>query len=181
MSLNAIVTITLRFCSVTSRQTSSASFRLSRRWRCVTLIVKVRGGNQLHPARFLKENRGLRLPANVQALNRTQPILPLAPGVPARQSQDSERAWRHVIVRGPGCDHGRQSRSGDSRRCRLAIAGTSDTGAADSNGTHKVNKVRSWLVEAAGVGLEKGLDSTQLIGFVNRTNRRFFTPSASRK
>jgi len=27
----------------------------------------------------------------VQALNRTQPILPLAPGIPARQSHDYER------------------------------------------------------------------------------------------
>jgi len=29
--------------------------------------------------------------AKLQALNRTQPILPLAPGVPARQSHDYER------------------------------------------------------------------------------------------
>jgi len=29
--------------------------------------------------------------SQVQALNRTQPILPLAPGVPARQSHDYER------------------------------------------------------------------------------------------
>ncbi len=29
--------------------------------------------------------------SQVQALNRTQPILPLAPGVPARQSHDYQR------------------------------------------------------------------------------------------
>ncbi len=29
--------------------------------------------------------------SQVQALNRTQPILPLAPGVPARQSHDYKR------------------------------------------------------------------------------------------
>src|SRR5689334_4982818 len=36
--------------------------------------------------------------SQVQALNRTQPILPLAPGVPARQSHDYERHGGHFLV-----------------------------------------------------------------------------------
>lgn len=38
--------------------------------------------------------------SQVQGLNRTQPILPLAPGVSARQSHDYERQWGHVFVHG---------------------------------------------------------------------------------
>ena len=37
--------------------------------------------------------------SQVQALNRTQPILPLAPGVPARQSHDYERTASHRCLR----------------------------------------------------------------------------------
>ena len=40
--------------------------------------------------------------SQVQALNRTQPILPLAPGVPARQSHDYERHGVTSLVCGPG-------------------------------------------------------------------------------
>src|SRR6201996_1782712 len=41
--------------------------------------------------------------SQVQALNRTEPILPLAPGVPARQSHDDERHGVTVTVRSHGC------------------------------------------------------------------------------
>jgi transposase len=45
--------------------------------------------------------------SQVQALNRTQAILPLAPGVPAGQSHDYETAWCHLAVRGAERGHGR--------------------------------------------------------------------------
>jgi transposase len=41
--------------------------------------------------------------SQVQALNRTEPILPLAPGVPARQSHGLRTAWSYIPVCGYGC------------------------------------------------------------------------------
>ena len=95
--------------------------------------------------------------SQVQALNRTQPILPLAPGVPARQSHDYERHGVTSLFAALDVASG-VTISNCYRRHRhqefLKFLNEIDTNlpdgfevhlVMDNYGTHKVNKVRTWL------------------------------------
>jgi transposase len=95
--------------------------------------------------------------SQVQALNRTQPILPLAPGVPARQSHDYERHGVTSLFAALDVASG-VTISSCYRRHRhqefLRFLNDIDTNlpggfdvhlVMDNYGTHKVNKVRTWL------------------------------------
>jgi transposase len=95
--------------------------------------------------------------SQVQALNRTQPILPLAPGVPARQSHDYERHGVTSLfaaldvasgVAISGCY--RRHRHQEFLRFLEQIEASLPRGlevhlVMDNYGTHKVKKVRAWL------------------------------------
>jgi len=95
--------------------------------------------------------------SQVQALNRTQPILPLAPGVPARQSHDYERHGVTSLFAALDVASG-ITISNCYRRHRhqefLRFLNDIDTNlppgfeihlVMDNYGTHKVSKVRTWL------------------------------------
>jgi len=95
--------------------------------------------------------------SQVQARNRTQPILPLAPGVPARQSHDYERHGVTSLFAALDVASG-VTISNCYRRHRhqefLKFLNEIDTNlpdgfevhlVMDNYGTHKVNKVRTWL------------------------------------
>jgi transposase len=95
--------------------------------------------------------------SQVQALNRTQPILPLAPGVPARQSHDYERHGVTSLFAALDVASG-VTISSCYRRHRhqefLRFLNDIDANlpgdlevhlVMDNYGTHKVNKVRTWL------------------------------------
>src|SRR3954454_23771213 len=93
--------------------------------------------------------------SQVQALDRTQPILPLGPGVPARQSHDYER-------------HGVTS---------LFTALNARTGATiaachhivmDNYGTHKVVKVRHWFTRHPHYQIHFTPTSTSWLNLVER-------------
>lgn len=95
--------------------------------------------------------------SQVQALNRTQPILPLAPGVPARQSHDYQRHGVTSLFAALDVASGvtisscyRRHRHQEFLRFLNDIdANLPDSHAVhlvmDNYGTHKVNKVRTWL------------------------------------
>ena len=95
--------------------------------------------------------------SQVQARNRTEPILPLAPGVPARQSHDYERhgvtSLFAVMDMASGVTIGscyRRHRHQEFLRFLNEIddslpAGLSVHLVMDNYGTHKVTKVRNWL------------------------------------
>jgi transposase len=95
--------------------------------------------------------------SQVQALNRTQPILPLAPGVPARQSHDYERHGVTSLFAALDVASGvtisncyRRHRHQEFLRflndidanlpCRFEVHLV-----MDNYGTHKVRKVKAWL------------------------------------
>ncbi len=95
--------------------------------------------------------------SQVQALDRTQPILPLAPGVPARQSHDYERHGVTSLFAALNVETG-ETISACHRRHRhqeflkfLARIDASVAASAevhlvmDNYGTHKVAKVRNWF------------------------------------
>lgn len=95
--------------------------------------------------------------SQVQALNRTQPILPLAPGVPERQSHDYERHGVTSLFAALNVATG-ETISGCHRRHRhqefLRFLKQIDAAVADDQevhlvmdnyGTHKVVQVRRWL------------------------------------
>ena len=88
--------------------------------------------------------------SQVQALNRTQPILPLAPGVPARQSHDYKRHGVTSLFAAMDVASG-VTISNCYRRHRLdeieanLPAGFEVHLVMDNYGTHKVRKVRGWL------------------------------------
>ena len=96
--------------------------------------------------------------SQVQALNRTQPILPLAPGVPARQSHDYERHGVTSLFAALDVASGvtisscyRRHRHQEFLRFLNDIDANLPRGfevhlVMDNYGTHKVSKVRSWLV-----------------------------------
>jgi transposase len=95
--------------------------------------------------------------SQVQALNRTQPILPLAPGVPARQSHDYERHGVTSLFAALNVATG-EAIGKCHRRHRhqefLKFLTEIDTAVADNvevhlvmdnYGTHKVDRVRKWF------------------------------------
>jgi transposase len=95
--------------------------------------------------------------SQVQALNRTQPILPLAPGVPARQSHDYERHGVTSLLAALDVASG-VTISNCYRRHRhqefLRFLNDIDANlprrfdvhlVMDNYGTHKVRKVKAWL------------------------------------
>jgi transposase len=95
--------------------------------------------------------------SQVQALNRTQPILPMAPGVPARQSHDYERNGVTSLFAAMDVQTG-ETISACHRRHRhqefLKFLGRIENSVPpdldvhivmDNYGTHKVEKVRNWF------------------------------------
>lgn len=96
--------------------------------------------------------------SQVQALNRTQPILPLAPGVPARQSYDYERHGTTSLFAALDVASGitisncyRRHRHQEFLRFLRQIEKCVPEDlevhiVLDNYGTHKVDKVRRWLV-----------------------------------
>src|ERR1700689_2906247 len=95
--------------------------------------------------------------SQVQALNRTQPILPLGPGVPARQSHDYERHGVTSLFTALNARTGatiaachRRHRHQEFLRFLNKINASVPAGVAvhivmDNYGTHKVAKVRRWF------------------------------------
>ena len=95
--------------------------------------------------------------SQVQALNRTEPILPLAPGIPARQSHDYERHGVTSLFAAMDVASGvtisncyRRHRHQEFLRFLHEIEDNLPVGldvhlVMDNYGTHKVAKVRSWL------------------------------------
>lgn len=95
--------------------------------------------------------------SQVQALNRTQPILPLAPGVPAKQSHDYERHGVTSLFAAMDVASGvtisncyRRHRHQEFLRFLNDIDANLPRGldvhlVMDNYGTHKVSKVRGWL------------------------------------
>src|ERR1051326_3014890 len=95
--------------------------------------------------------------SQVQALNRTQPILPLAPGVPARQSHDYERHGATSLFAAMDVASGvtistcyRRHRHQEFLRFLNDVEDNVPDGldvhlVMDNYGTHKVTKVRSWF------------------------------------
>jgi transposase len=95
--------------------------------------------------------------SQVQALNRTQPILPLAPGVPARQSHDYERHGVTSLFAAMDVATGvtisncyRRHRHQEFLKFLNDIDANLPTGfdvhlVMDNYGTHKVSKVQAWL------------------------------------
>jgi transposase len=95
--------------------------------------------------------------SQVQALNRTQPILPLAPGVPARQSHDYERHGVTSLFAAMDVTSGvtisncyRRHRHQEFLRFLNDVDANLPRGldvhlVMDNYGTHKVSKVRGWL------------------------------------
>jgi transposase len=95
--------------------------------------------------------------SQVQALNRTQPILPLAPGVPARQSHDYERHGVTSLFAAMDVTSGvtisncyRRHRHQEFLQFLNDIEASLPAGfdvhlVMDNYGTHKVAKVRAWL------------------------------------
>jgi transposase len=96
--------------------------------------------------------------SQVQALNRTQPILPLGPGVPARQSHDYERhgvtslfaaldVASGVTISDCYRRHRHQEFLRFLRQIDASIPNDLDVHLVmDNYGTHKVDKVRHWLM-----------------------------------
>jgi transposase len=95
--------------------------------------------------------------SQVQALNRTEPILPLAPGVPARQSHDYERHGVTSLFAAMDVASGvtistcyRKHRHQEFLQFLHQIEDSLPKGmdvhlVMDNYGTHKVAKVRNWL------------------------------------
>src|SRR5574340_1245474 len=95
--------------------------------------------------------------SQVQALNRTEPILPLAPGVAARQSHDYERHGVTSLFAAMDVAFGvtistcyRRHRHREFLRFLNQIENNLPAGldvhlVMDNYGTHKVEKVRNWL------------------------------------
>ena len=95
--------------------------------------------------------------SQVQALNRTQPILPLAPGIPARQSHDYERNGVTSLFAAMDVASGvtisncyRRHRHQEFLRFLNDVDANLPRGievhlVMDNYGTHKVSKIRTWL------------------------------------
>jgi len=105
--------------------------------------------------RLLLAGRPLR--SQVHALNRTQPMLPLAPGVPARQSHDYERHGVTSLFAALDVASGvtisncyRRHRHQEFLRFLKDIDANLPTGfdvhlVMDNYATHKVSQVQAWL------------------------------------
>jgi hypothetical protein len=99
--------------------------------------------------------------SQVQALNRTEPILPLAPGVPTRQSHDYERHGVTSLFAAMDVASGvtistcyRRHRHQEFLRFLNDIEASLPKGfdiylVMDNYGTHKVSKVQKWLATPA--------------------------------
>jgi transposase len=97
--------------------------------------------------------------SQVQALNRTQPILPLAPHVPARQTHDYERHGVTSLFAALDVASGvtisncyRRHRHQEFLQFLNEIEGNLPAGPdvhliMDNYATHKVNKVQAWLTQ----------------------------------
>lgn len=95
--------------------------------------------------------------SQVQALNRTQPILPLGPGVPARQTHDYERPGVTSLFAALDVASGvtistcfRRHRHQEFLRFLNQIEDSLPSGldvhlVMDNYGTHKVKRIRNWL------------------------------------
>ncbi len=95
--------------------------------------------------------------SQVQALNRTQPLLPLAPGVPARQTHDYQRHGVTSLFAAMDVATGvtisncyRRHRHQEFLKFLQEIEANLPTGfevhlIMDNYGTHKVSKVQAWL------------------------------------
>jgi len=95
--------------------------------------------------------------SQVQALNRTEPILPIAPGVPARQSHDYQRHGVTSLFAAMDVASGvtistcyRKHRHQEFLQFLNQIDGSLPKGlevhlVMDNYATHKVTKVRNWL------------------------------------
>jgi transposase len=95
--------------------------------------------------------------SQVPALNRTQPILPLAPGVPARQSHDYERHGVTSLFAAMDVASGVTISTGYRRHRQQEFvkflnevdenlpAGLDVPLVMDNYGTHQVSRVRTWL------------------------------------
>ena len=109
--------------------------------------------------------------SQVQALNRTQPILPMAPGVPARQSHDYERHGVTSLFAAMDVASGvtisncyRRHRHQEFLRFLNDVDANLPRGldvhlVMDNYGTHKVDKVRGWL--SAAPPLSRALHADQ--------------------
>ena len=118
--------------------------------------------------------------SQVQALNRTQPILPLAPGVPARQSHDYERHGVTSLFAALDVASGvtisscyRRHRHQEFLRFLNDIDANLPSGfevhlVLDNYGTHKVTKVRNWLVRHPRYHLHFTPTSARWLNLVER-------------
>ena len=118
--------------------------------------------------------------SQVQALNRTQPILPLAPGVPARPSHDYERhgvtCWFAALDVAGGVTISscyRRHRHQEFLRFLNDIDANLPSGfevhlVLDNYGTHKVTKVRNWLVRHPRYHLHFTPTSARWLNLVER-------------
>jgi len=112
--------------------------------------------------------------SQVQALNRTQPILPLAPGVPARQSHDYERHGVTSLFAALDVASGvaisscyRRHRHQEFLRFLEQIEASLPRGlevhlVMDNYGTHKVKRVRAWLARLPAVPRALHANGSQL-------------------
>ena len=133
--------------------------------------------------------------SQAQALNRTQPILPLAPGIPARQSHDYERYGVTSLFAAMDVASGvtisncyRRHRHQEFLRFLNDIEAKLPAGfevhlVMDSYGTHKVAKVQAWLARhpryhvhftptsASWLNLVESLLDQAILAYLNQRNR----------
>jgi transposase len=117
--------------------------------------------------------------SQIQALNRTQPILPVRPGVPARKTQDYERngttSFFAALEVASGKVHGRCF----SRHSHVEFIAFLDSLAktyrrreihlsCDNYGTHKQPKVREWLAAHPRLPLHFTPTSASWLNLVER-------------
>lgn len=118
--------------------------------------------------------------SQVQALNRTQPILPLAPGIPARQTHDYERHGVTSLFAAMDVASGvtistcyRRHRHQEFLRFLNQIEASLPPGldvhlVMDNYSTHKVAKVRNWLTRRPRYHLHFTPTSASWLNLVER-------------
>jgi hypothetical protein len=129
--------------------------------------------------------------SQVQALNRTQPILPLAPGVPARQSHDYERhgvtslfaamdVASGVTISSCYWRHRHQEFLRFLNEVDASLPRNFDVHLVmDNYGTHKVTKVRTWLGAPSPISRPLHPNQRQLVESRRTVVRRSFLAGAS--